>query len=241
MKIEFPLIAIHQVYIKELDFGSSQNGIYLPQWLFEKSKLLEKEKIVLTRENCANRKAEAMRNRTTVPVFSWNKDYVAVSGSAATFLESPGLSCLIAYGRSSDENYIALDFNFPRNNKNNNSADLESKKYGENEFSEVVKKIDREVLAFNLSKLRVEIGDPFCNPHLAEVPLSMLKEIGAPDKIMAAYFSSNSKSFPSLKSYVAPSKKENVAMSGALFSAFPPGDLFSVDIYQSLEGVQLKN
>ncbi|MFH1089189.1 MAG: hypothetical protein V1716_02075 [Candidatus Uhrbacteria bacterium] len=236
MKIEFPLIAIHQLYVGELAKDQKGNGLYLPQWLFDKTHLIFGEKIILTREESPNRKGEAVRDRTTTPVFFWNKDHVCAVGPTATFLDLPGLSCLIAYGKSIEDNYLALDYNFPLNNKKNLEADLVAKVYGENKYEKVKENIDREVLLHCVSGLKVEVGDPFCNPHLAEVPGRVLEQAGIPNLILSAYFSSNSKSIPALKSYVAPSKDDQVAMSGALYSAINIGDVFSVDIYQSIKG-----
>jgi hypothetical protein len=234
--IEFPLIAIHQLYIKKLNESTAGNGIFLPRWLFEKTGLLNGEKVILTREKCIEREVESIRNRSTTSVFVWDNDYVEVIGPTAKFLGSPGLSCIIAYGSASEENYVALDFNFPKGNKENRESDLVDKRYGENEFEEVQNFIEREVLAYNVSGLKVEIGDPFCNPHLAEIPSSILEKIEVPDVILSTYFSSSSKSQPALKSYLARSKEEKVAMSGALFGAFPVGDKFVIDIYCKVKG-----
>ncbi len=52
-----------------------------------------------------------------------------------------------------------------------------------------------------------------------------------------AYFANCSTSLPALKSYVVPNlKNEDVAMSGALFGAFPIGSEFVINIYGIVKG-----
>ncbi|MBN1157058.1 hypothetical protein JXA85_05545, partial [Candidatus Woesearchaeota archaeon] len=201
-------------------------------------------KIMLTRENCQDRKVEAKRNRTVTAVFPWRNNYVAAVGPTARFLGKPGPSCFIAYAHGSLEKAIAVDLNFPFGNENNMIEKLtvrterDGKKVEgiDDEVYRALKEAEREVLVASISGLEVEVGDPYCNPKLAQIPEDILLKAGLPSVNIEAYFANGSKPVPALKSYVAPSKGEEVTMSGALYGAFPVGTELGIDMYGKVKG-----
>jgi hypothetical protein len=243
----YPIIAVHQLYIgvlQEQPESGPGNAIFIPQWLFQKAGLKYGEKITLTRENCQERCVEAERNRTVTAVFPWPNETAAAVGPTAKFLEKEGPSCFIAYSHGKLENHVAVDLNFPYGNTANDVKDLRVRlDYGQTRvlgisdpIYKVLQEADREVLIASISGLQVEVGDTFCNPMLAQVPRDVIAAAGLPPGNIEAYFSNSSRPLPALKSYLAPGPDSQVAMSGALFGAFPVGDRFVVNIYGTVKG-----
>lgn len=225
------------------------DGLQIPKWLHEKAGLKYGEKIVLTREHCRGRDAEALRNRTITPVFPCEEDHARAIGPAALFLGKPGPSCLIAYGSVDPhkdggglDEAASVDLSFPYGNTENNDLEIRAR-IGAKRFSDMdgriysaMRKARREVLVSSISGLVVEEGDSYCNPLLAQIPARLMERTGLPKQNIEAFFSSNSKGMPALVSYAVPSNRPSVTMSGALFGAFPVGDEFVINVYGSIDG-----
>lgn len=252
--LRYPIIAVHQIYVKDLikkPPSGPRDGLQIPKWLHEKAGLKYGEKIVLTREHCEGRDAEALRNRTITPVFPCEGDHARAIGPAALFLGKPGPSCLIAYGSVDPhkdggglDEAASVDLSFPYGNTGNNEKDLEIRaRMGTKIFSKIddriysaMRKPRREVLVSSISGLVVEEGDSYCNPLLAQIPARLMERAGLPKQNIEAFFSSSSKGMPALASYAVPSNRQSVTMSGALFGAFPVGDEFVINVYGSIDG-----
>lgn len=242
VSLGYPLIAVHQLYVHILEENPKdgpRDAVFIPEWLYKKAGLKYGEKIVLTRENCQSRHVKAERNRTVTAVFPWSNDYAAAVGPTAKFLGEKGQSCFIAYAHGSLEEITTMDLSFPFKNTANKPKDLtirseigqkKSTEISDNVY-ETLAQAEREVLVTSISGLVVEVGDPYCNPKLAQIPIEIMKKAGLPTASIEAYFANGSKPIPALKSYVVPSQDSQVTMSGALFGAFPVGSEFVINIY----------
>jgi len=241
--IGYPAIALHQVYVAELDFnpkGGPQNGLVIPRWLFEKAGIRHGEKAIITREADSKRPVDALINRTIAPVFAGKNNHAAALGPTARFLGQPGPSCCIIYAYTDKlDETAAIDLSFPcGNTKNPESALAICARYGTREFNTIeepvkktIKESERERLIVSISGLVVEVGDPYCNPLFAQIPSRLMRKAGLPLISVKALFCNPSRQMPALNSYLVPSEDERISMSGALFGGFPVGDGVVVDIY----------
>lgn len=248
VSLDYPISVLHQVWVQELEESPKigpRDGILLPEWLFKKAALVNGERVVLTRENNNERPVEALRNRTVAPVFSWDNNHIKVLGPAATFLGKKGPSCLIAYSSSKGvDDITAIDLNFPYSNRDNKEIDLTVKSVVngrklegiEDTIYDLFRKTERKVLIASISGLKVEVGDPYCNPRLAQIPFEIMQKAGLPRRNIKASFVNQSRPLQALDSYIVPNDSPEVTQSGALFGAFPTGDRFVINVYGTIKG-----
>src|SRR6267378_1461623 len=99
--LRYPVITIHQLYVSKLDLDPREgprNGLMIPKWLFQKAGLQAGEKATLTREKCAARDVDPLRNRTVTPLFAGDYSSEATAlGPTAKFLGQAGPSCCIVF------------------------------------------------------------------------------------------------------------------------------------------------
>jgi hypothetical protein len=226
----FPSAAIHQLYVQELHgqpLSGPRNGLLVPAWLLKRAGLIPGEKITLTREHSPQRPVSALNNRSVVPVFISDRQFVVALGPTASFLGSEGPSCCIAYGFGpTDDATRGIDLSFGSDNRDNLERDLVQRG-----FMAAAPGFERDVLYASISGLTVGAGDPYCNPTLAELPVDAFAKAKVPACKIEAYFSPFDRSGPALQSYVVPTSANSLSMSGALFGAFPVGSEIVIDIY----------
>ncbi len=248
--LSYPIIAVHQLFVSVLEEcpnGGPRNALFIPEWLYRKTGLKYGEKIVLTREKYRKRMIEAGRNRTITAVFPQDGEYATAVGPTAKFLGENGRSCFIAYAHGNLENMINIDLNFPvwniENRRDNLTGTVEILGTKINEIGKIdskvydaLQKTEREVLIASIGGLKVEVGNDYCDSHLAQIPKEILLKAGLPLRNIEAYFANCSIPLPSLKSYVVPNSGDEVTMSGALYSAFPLGSEFVINMYGKVKG-----